>query len=51
MRAAYGAGRIFLSGAHPEAPSIWTTEDKMVDPDGSDLALAADRVKWAGKLE
>jgi hypothetical protein len=50
-RAPYGKGRVFISGPHPEAPSVWTTEDGVTDPDGSDAALAVDMVKWAAGLE
>jgi hypothetical protein len=50
-RAAYGKGRVWISGPHPEAPQIWSQEDGITDPDGSDIALGADMVRWAGSLE
>lgn len=49
-RAAYGKGRVYISGPHPEAPVIWSGEDGIADPDGSDLDLGADMVTWASGL-
>jgi|GEM_PF-413147 len=49
-RAPYGKGRVYISGPHPEAPQIWSQEDGMSDPDGSDLDLAASMITWAGSL-
>jgi len=50
-RAPYGKGRVYISGPHPEAPQIWSQEDGMSDPDGSDLDLAASMITWAGQNE
>jgi putative intracellular protease/amidase len=50
-RAAYGTGRVFLSGVHPEAPAWWWEGTGITDPDGSDVAYAADMIKWASGLE
>jgi hypothetical protein len=50
-RATYGKGRVFISGPHPEAPLIWSSEDGVIDPDGSDAALAVHMVKWSAFLE
>jgi hypothetical protein len=47
-RAPYGKGRVYISGPHPEAPQIWSQEDGISDPDGSDLDLAAEMISWAG---
>lgn len=49
-RATYGKGRVFISGPHPEAPAVWTTEDGIHDPDGPDLDLAEQMVRWAAKI-
>ncbi len=50
-RTTYGNGRVYLSGAHPEAPIWWWSGTSIRDPDGSDAAYAADMVKWAARLE
>lgn len=47
IRAAYGKGRVYVTGPHPEAPPIWTEEDNITDPDGSDRDLAAGMMHWA----
>ena len=47
-RATYGKGRVYVSGAHPEAPALWSSEDGNTDPDGSDISLAAGMISWAG---
>jgi glutamine amidotransferase-like uncharacterized protein len=49
-RAPVGAGRIYISGPHPEAPEWWTTIDRVVDPDGTDEDLASHMILWAAKL-
>lgn len=48
-RASFGAGRVFVSGPHPEAPAIWSEEDGLHDPDGIDHDLAVQMVRWAGR--
>lgn len=50
MRTAYGQGRVFLSGTHPEAPAWWWT-GYLSDRDGSDEAQAVQMVRWAAKFE
>jgi hypothetical protein len=50
-RTSFGAGRVYITGAHPEAPQIWSQEDGISDPDGSDLDLAAEMIHWAAGLE
>ena len=50
VRAPYGSGRVYLSGPHPEAPQIWSQEDGITDPDGSDLDLAAGMISWAAGI-
>jgi glutamine amidotransferase-like uncharacterized protein len=47
IRTHYGKGGVYLAGPHPEAPAIWSEEDKIHDPDGSDLDIAANMIKWA----
>lgn len=49
-RTTFGEGRVFITGLHPEAPTIWTEEDNIRDPDGSDQDLAAQMVSWAAGL-
>jgi hypothetical protein len=46
-RAPFGKGRVYITGGHPEAPAIWSEEDDLHDPDGSDLDLAAEMITWA----
>ncbi len=46
-RAPYGSGRVFISGPHPEAPDWWAAGTSAPDPDGSDLAYAAEMIRWA----
>ncbi|MBS1958426.1 MAG: hypothetical protein JST80_03050 [Bdellovibrionales bacterium] len=48
-RATYGKGRVYITGLHPEAPTIWTTEDNIKDPDGSDRDLAIEMIQWAAQ--
>jgi glutamine amidotransferase-like uncharacterized protein len=51
VRAAYGKGRVYVTGAHPEAPQYWRDYYKIVDKDGLDYDLAVEMIRWAtGKL-
>jgi hypothetical protein len=50
IRGAYGKGRVYVSGPHPEAPAVWSEEDGKKDPDGQDHALAAEMIHWAAQL-
>jgi glutamine amidotransferase-like uncharacterized protein len=47
VRAAYGKGRVFVTGAHPEAPADWRKNPDLDDPDGLDHDLAIEMVRWA----
>ena len=49
VRAAYGEGRVYIIGAHPEAPQWWRDYYKLVDSDGLDYDLAVDMIRWATK--
>lgn len=49
-KAQYGKGRVYVTGAHPEAPPIWSREDKIRDPDGSDYPLAVEMIRWSAGL-
>jgi glutamine amidotransferase-like uncharacterized protein len=49
-RTTYHKGRVYISAAHPEAPAIWSEEDHLHDPDGSDRELAAQMIGWAAGL-
>jgi glutamine amidotransferase-like uncharacterized protein len=40
VRATYGAGRVYVTGLHPEAPRAWRTFYHLNDADGLDYALA-----------
>ncbi|MBC7395892.1 MAG: hypothetical protein H7333_00490 [Bdellovibrionales bacterium] len=50
-RTAYGNGRVYISGVHPEAPIWWWSGTAINDPDGSDAGYAADMLRWAARLE
>jgi glutamine amidotransferase-like uncharacterized protein len=50
VRAAYGAGRVFVSGVHPEAPQWWRDYYKLSDGDGLDYDLAVGMIRWAARL-
>lgn len=50
-RAQYGKGRVYITGAHPEAPAIWSQEDGLQDPDGNDHDLGAEMVRWAAGIQ
>ncbi len=47
-RATFGRGRVFITGAHPEAPHWWPGSEKVIDVDGPDQDLAAEMARWAG---
>jgi glutamine amidotransferase-like uncharacterized protein len=47
LRLSYGKGRVFVTGLHPEAPDSWKKLAKLSDPDGSDISLAEEMVRWA----
>ena len=46
-RTAYGKGRVFITGLHPEASQKWRDASEIVDPDGTDFDLAVDMIHWA----
>jgi hypothetical protein len=50
VRSTYGSGRVFLTGPHVEAPAIWSQENGIQDPDGSDIDLGVQMLKWASGL-
>jgi glutamine amidotransferase-like uncharacterized protein len=37
----YQAGKVILSGPHPEAPRNWAESEELIDPDGDDSDIAA----------
>ncbi len=45
----YGAGRVAVTGAHPEASKIWKAMKLVRDRDGSDQPLVVKMMKWAVK--
>lgn len=46
-RANFGAGRVYLTGAHPEAPADWRQDPYLYDADGVDINVAVYMVNWA----
>ncbi len=47
----FGLGKVSVTGFHPEASSFWKSIRGQRDNDGSDVAYAADMVRWAGTPE
>ena len=45
-RSTYGKGKVFVTGAHPEAPQDWRDYYKLTDTDGLDHDLAVDMINW-----
>ena len=45
-RSKYGKGRVFVTGAHPEATKAWRRDYGLDDPDGDDHDLAIEMVNW-----
>jgi glutamine amidotransferase-like uncharacterized protein len=50
VRLKYGAGRVFVTGVHPEAPQGWYDYFHLRDADGLDHNLAAEMMKWAAPM-
>jgi glutamine amidotransferase-like uncharacterized protein len=45
-RSLYGAGKVFVTGAHPEAPQDWRDYYHLNDTDGLDHDLAVEMINW-----
>jgi glutamine amidotransferase-like uncharacterized protein len=45
-RTAYGKGRVFITGLHPESPKWWKDDARMNDIDGDDFDLVAEMLHW-----
>ena len=45
-RSHVGAGKVFVSGFHPEAGQDWRDSYGLEDPDGLDYALADEMIAW-----
>lgn len=51
-RTQFGAGRVYLSGPHPEAPDWWfTSATSNGSVSGKQQQIAADMIKWAARLQ
>jgi len=50
VRTLFYHGRVFVIGAHPEAPDEWKEYFHLVDKDGRDWDMAVTMIKWAGNL-
>jgi glutamine amidotransferase-like uncharacterized protein len=48
-RTHFGQGKVFITGAHPEAPASWRTDPDLNDPDGLDFDLVAEMLNWSAK--
>lgn len=47
LRSVLGAGRVSVTGYHPEAPSLWRKLFGLFDPDGVDYDEAEAMIRWA----
>lgn len=50
VRGPYGLGRVYVTGAHPEASTTWRTYNQLTDSDGVDFDLAIDMIRWVQGL-
>jgi len=50
VRAPFGKGRVFVTGAHPEAPEWWRNYADILDKDGLDYGITNQMIKWAAGL-
>lgn len=50
VESTYGAGRVVVSGFHPEVPRWWKKVTRMFDADGSDHDIAVKMIKKAGNI-
>jgi len=48
-RNTFGLGRVYITGAHPEAPRWWSNYDGIFDRDGTDYDLAVSMVHWVAQ--
>lgn len=46
-RSNFGAGRVYVTGLHPEAPKDWSDYAHLIDQDGSDADLVMEMIDWA----
>lgn len=46
-RTTYGLGKVYVTGAHPEAPQDWRDYYGLKDSDGMDQDLAVEMINWA----
>lgn len=46
IRTTYGKGRVFVTGAHPEAPEWWRTSERVIDEDGLDYGVTTEMLQW-----
>lgn len=49
LRASYGLGKVFITAVHPEAPKDWRDYFRVSDPDGEDISLASEMIRWAAR--
>jgi glutamine amidotransferase-like uncharacterized protein len=49
-RTNFGMGRVYITGAHPEAPADWREEPYLLDVDGVDINVGVDMVNWAAGI-
>ncbi|HXH73524.1 MAG TPA: BPL-N domain-containing protein [Bacteriovoracaceae bacterium] len=49
VRAPYGKGRAYVTGAHPEAPQWWRNYARLFDGDGLDYSVTTEMILWATK--
>ena len=47
VRTQFGAGRVYVTGVHPEAPPDWRWDGHLTDSDGVDYDLSEEMIQWA----
>lgn len=49
VRNTYGAGKVWVTGAHPEAPQWWRDSSNLFDKDGLDYDVTTEMIQWVAK--
>jgi glutamine amidotransferase-like uncharacterized protein len=50
VRASFGQGRSYVTGAHPEAPQSWRKFANLYDSDGLDYNITTEMIKWVTRV-
>lgn len=49
VRVTHGKGRVYVTGAHPEAPQWWRDDSSLDDKDGLDYDITSEMISWAAR--